>query len=57
MVELDVQAPALGVDPNRLIETALALAQIVQQAKSAAGEVAEFGMMTLGLKFGDHHDR
>ena len=48
---------AVGVpDGQVIIEAAIGDSQVVQVPKRLASEEPQFGMMTLSLQFGDHHD-
>ena len=57
VVELDPQRAAVVADRDRLVEPAVRDPQVVEQPQRRAGEVAELGVVPLGLQLGDHHDR
>ena len=54
--ELDAQRAARA-DRNREVEASVFDAQLVEVAQRLAGEVAEFGIVSLGLELGDHDHR
>ena len=56
VVELDPQRATVVADRDGLVEPAVQHAQLVEQPQRGAGEVAELGMVPLGLQLGDHHD-
>ncbi|MDQ1048278.1 hypothetical protein QFZ76_006514 [Streptomyces sp. V4I2] len=57
VVELDTDGPAEVPDRDGSIKAAVLDAELVEQAQGLPGEVAEFGMVPLGLQFRDHDDR
>ena len=57
VVELDVHVAAVDADRQRRGEVAVALAEVVEDAQGLAGEVAEVGVVALGLELGDDDDR
>jgi hypothetical protein len=57
VVELDAQRAALGADRDRLVETAVDDAQVVQRPQGRACEEPELGVVALALELGDHHHR
>ena len=57
VVELDPQRAALVADRDRAVEPAVLHPQLVEAAQRRAGEVAELGVVALGLQLGDDDDR
>src|SRR5580658_10450699 len=57
MVELDLDRAAEGADRELLVQPAVLDAQVIEVTQGLAGEVAQFGMVTLGLQLGDDDDR
>ena len=57
VVELDAQGAADVADRHRRVEPAVLDPQVVEQPQRLAGEVAELGVVPLGLQLGDHDDR
>lgn len=56
MVELDTDGPAEVPDRNGGVESAVLHPELVEQTQRLPGEVAEFGMVPLGLQFRHHDD-
>ena len=57
VVELDAKGATLVADRHRGVEPARGDPQVVEQPQGRAGEVAELGVVALGLELGDHHHR
>src|SRR6516165_7352775 len=57
MVELDLDRAAEHADRQLRVQPAVLDAQVIEVAQGLAGEVAEFGMVTLGFQLGDDDDR
>ena len=57
VVELDAQGAAVVADRHRRVEPAVLDPQVVQQPQRLPGEVAQLGVVALGLQLGDHDDR
>jgi len=57
MVEFDLDRSAQFIDRDRLVESAMAYSQVIQGAQGGPSEVAQFGVVTLGLKFSNDDDR
>ena len=57
VVELDPERAALVADRDRLVEPAVTTRSSSSIRSACAGEVAEFGVVPLGLELGDHDDR
>ena len=56
MVEFDGEGPAFGRDTQRLVESTVGDAQIVQSPQGRAREEAEFRVIAFGLKFAYDND-
>ena len=56
VVELDAQGAAAVADRDRLVQPAVGDPQVVEQPQRLAGEVAQLGVVPLGLELGDDHD-
>lgn len=57
VIELDPHGPAELPDRNGGVEAAVPDPELVEQAQGLPGEVAEFGMVPLGLQLRHHDDR
>lgn len=57
VVQLDVHVAAVLADRERHGEVPVQLAQVVEDAQRLPREVAEVGVVALGLELGDHDDR
>ena len=57
VVELDVQGASVVAHRDRLVETAVLEAQVVEQPQRLPGEPAQFVMVPFGLEFADHDER
>ncbi len=57
VVQFDLDGALGGVDGDGCVQTSVADAEVVQPAQRRPGEVAQFGMVALGLQFGDDHHR
>src|SRR5882757_4670379 len=56
MVQLDPDRSALVTDRQVGIQPAELDPQVIQMPEGLTGEITQFGMMTLGLQFGDDDD-
>ena len=57
VVELDVDGATVVADGDGDVEAAVADAHVVERAQDLPREVAEFGVVPLGLEFRDDDDR
>jgi hypothetical protein len=57
VVQLDPERAAEVADRDRRVEPAVPDPELVEQPQRLAGEVAELGVVALGLQFRHHHDR
>jgi hypothetical protein len=57
VVELDPNRSALVADGQRLVETAVRDPEVIERTQSIPGEIAQLGVVTLGLELGYHDDR
>jgi hypothetical protein len=57
VVELDAHGAALVADRHGSVEAPGCDPQVVEQAQGRAGEVAELGVVALGLELGDDDHR
>jgi len=57
VVELDLDRAAERADRQLGVQPAVLDAQVIEVTQGLAREVAQFGMVTLGLQLGDDHDR
>ena len=57
VVEFDPERAPGVPDRERGVEPPVLDAQVVEQAQGLAGEIAQFGVVPLGLELGDDHDR
>ncbi len=57
MVELDPDRAAERADRQLGVQPAVLDAQVIQVTQGLAGEIAQFGMVTLGFQLGDDDDR
>lgn len=57
MVELDPDRSTLVADGQGFVEPTVREPEVVERPQRGAGEVAQLGVVTLGLELGYHDDR